>query len=156
MSTSTAFFDEQEAGAASPAPSRMEIPWNFVTKNLVGHELLRKKLLEKISKLQRHLKNFPADAVHLNIVLERQVRRHFHTARLTLRLPSNTLHTMKSAPDVIAAFDLAVKALLRELQDLKTDLRGEAAWKRKELRKNFLMPSRAPALPGSRKAGGVP
>ena len=123
-----------EAGAPSPAPCEGTIPWNFVTKNLVGHPLLRKKLREKITKLQKHLKHFPADAVHLNIVLERHPRRHFHTARLTLRLPSNILHAEKSAPDIVAAFDLAVKALLRELQSFKTDLRGEAAWKNKERR----------------------
>jgi ribosome-associated translation inhibitor RaiA len=124
---------EPEAGT----PSSPAIPWNYVTKNLVGHELLRKKLREKITKLQKQLKHFPTDAVHLNIVLERHPRRNFHTARLTLRLPSNILHSAKSAPDVIAAFDLSVKALLRELQALKTDLRGEIAWKRKERRAEF-------------------
>lgn len=30
-----------------------ELPWNLVTKNLRGHELLRKKLRQKISKQAR-------------------------------------------------------------------------------------------------------
>ena len=40
-----------------------ELPWNLVTKNLHGHELLRKKIHQKISKLEKHLKHFPADSV---------------------------------------------------------------------------------------------
>jgi ribosomal subunit interface protein len=162
MSASNALLeqDERQAGDPPPALSRMKIPWNFVTKNLVGHELLRKKLREKINKLQRHLKHFPPDAVHLNIVLERHVRRHSHSARLTLRLPSSILHTMKSAPEVIAAFDLAVKALLRELQSLKTDLRGEVAWKQKERRRELRRATRgagfAAAPPSGRRGAAKP
>ena len=50
-----------------------ELPWKLVTKNLHGHELLRKKLREKISKLEKHLKHFPADTVHLHIALDRHL-----------------------------------------------------------------------------------
>ena len=108
-----------------------ELPWNLVTKNLHGHELLRKKLREKISKLEKHLNHFPAGTVHLHITLERHPRRQLHIAALTLRVPSNILRSQKSAPDVIKAFDDAVKTLLRELISLKSELRREAFWKRK-------------------------
>lgn len=99
-----------------------ELPWNLVTKNLHGHELLRKKLREKISKLEKYLNHFPADTVHLHIALERHSRREYYTAALTLRVPSNILRSKKSGPDIIKTFDDAVKALLREL---------ESFWKRK-------------------------
>src|SRR5690242_17519506 len=92
-----------------------ELPWNLVTKNLHGHELLRKKLRQNISKLERHLQYFPADTVYLHIALERHPQKAHHTAALTLRVPSNILHSKKSAPDVIKAFDDAVRSLLREL-----------------------------------------
>jgi len=111
-----------------------ELPWNLVTKNLHGHEMLRKKLREKIFKLEKHLTHFPADTVHLHIALERHPRKAFHTAALTLRVPSNILHSKKSASDVIKAFDDAVKALLRELVSLKSELRREVFWKRKARR----------------------
>lgn len=113
------------------------IPWNLVTKNLHGHDLLRKKLHQKITKLERHLKYFPPDTVHLHIALERHPVKTRHTAALTLRLPSNILCSEKSSPDVIQALDLAVKALLRELESLKADLRREAQWKRKAARKKL-------------------
>jgi ribosomal subunit interface protein len=111
-----------------------ELPWNLVTKNLHGHELLRKKLREKISKLEKHLTHFPAGAVHLHIALERHPRKKHYIAALTLRVPSNILHSEKSAPDVIKAFDDAVKVLVRQLAALKAELRREAFWKRKARR----------------------
>ena len=111
-----------------------ELPWNLVTKNLHGHPMLRKKLREKIFKLEKHLTHFPADAVHLHIALERHPRKVLHTAALTLRVPSNILHSKKSASDLIKAFDDAVKALLRELVSLKSELRREVFWKRKARR----------------------
>jgi ribosomal subunit interface protein len=109
----------------------MTLQWNLVTKNLHGHELLRKKLRQKITKLERHLKHFPPDAVHLHIALERHPKKEIHTAALTLRVPSNILRSEKSSPDVIKAFDDAVKALLRELESLKAELRRETFWKRR-------------------------
>lgn len=115
-------------------PQAPTIPWNIVTKNLHGHALLRKKVFQKISKLARHLRHFPPDTVHLLIGLERHPRREYYTAALTLRVPSNILRSEKSGPDLIRAFDQAVKALLRELESLKAQLRRETWWKRKARR----------------------
>ena len=108
------------------------LPWNLATKDLHGHELLRKKLEEKIKKLEKHLQHYPAGSLHLQIVLERHPRKPLFVAKLTLHVPSNILRSEKSAWDVIKAFDDGVKALLRELASLKADLRREAYWKRKE------------------------
>jgi ribosomal subunit interface protein len=113
------------------------LSWNLATKDLHGHELLRKKLEEKIKKLEKHLQHYPAGSLHLQIVLERHPRKPLFVARLTLRVPSNILRSEKSAWDVIKAFDDAVKALLRELASLKADLRREAYWKRKDRRKEL-------------------
>ena len=112
----------------------IELPWNLVTKNLHGHGLLRKRIYQKISKLETHLKHFPPGAVHLHIALERHPKKPLHTAALTLRLPSNILRAEKSGPDLIKAFDQAVKAVLRELEVLKSKQRHEELWKRRERR----------------------
>jgi len=113
------------------------LPWNLVTKNLHGHELLRKKLHQKISKLERHLKHFPPGTVHLHIALERNPKKKYHIAALTLRVPSNILRSEQSAPDVIKAFGDAVEALLRELESLKAELRRDTFWKRKDRREEL-------------------
>src|ERR1700730_3438080 len=118
-------------------PIMSTLPWNLVAKGLHGHELLRKKLAEKIKKLETRMKHYPAGTIHLQIVLERHPRKPLFAARLTLRVPSNILRSEKSASDVIKAFDDAVKALLRELASLTADLRGEIFWKRRERRKQL-------------------
>lgn len=91
------------------------LSWNLAAKDLHGHELLRKKLEEKIKKLERHLQHYPAGSLHLQIVSERHPRKPLFVAKLTLHVPSNILRSEISAWDVIKAFDDAVKALLREL-----------------------------------------
>ena len=105
--------------------------WNFLTKNFRPHGQLQNKLREKISKLGRHLQRFPTDAVHLLVGLEKHPKRPLFTAALTLRVPSNILRSRKQADDPVPALDRAVKALLRELAELKSVLRREPLWKRK-------------------------
>ena len=107
------------------------IHWNIVTENVSTTALLEKKLRQKLTKLERHLRHFPPDTVHLQIALARHARKELYRAALTLRIPHNILRSEKAARDLIAAFDAAVKALLRELEKLKEQLRREPAWKRK-------------------------
>ncbi len=125
------------------------LPWNLTTKNLQGRQGLHNKIDQKIAKLETHLQHFPTGSVHLTIALERHPRKPLFTARLNLRVPSNTLHSEKSAPDIIKAFDDAVKALLRELQSLKAAFRREASWKstprREQLREQKTMRFAPPA-----------
>ena len=110
----------------------MTLAWNLVSKHIHPHDQLQRKIREKISKLEQHLQHFPPDAVHLLINLERHPKTEVFTASLTLRLPSNILRSEKESKDnPVPAFDSAVKALLRELEDLKAELRHEDSWRRK-------------------------
>src|SRR5512137_2522605 len=107
----------------------MKLAWNLVSKHLRPHAQLQEKIRQKISKLEQHLQHFPADAVHLLVSLEHHVKRDVFTAALTLRLPSNIIRSEKeSKGDPVPAFDKAVRALVRELEDFKSALRREAAW----------------------------
>jgi RNA polymerase sigma factor (sigma-70 family) len=118
----------------------MTIPWNIVTKNVSPSDAilpLEKKFRQKIGKLERHLKHFPPDTLHLQIILERHPKKPIYTATFNLRVPSNILHSEKSARDLIGAFDAAFKILRRELESLKADLRREKFWKRKGRRQRL-------------------
>ena len=118
----------------------MPFSWNIVTRDLQSEDPrfpLEKKLREKITKFEKHLKNFPSDAVHLQIVLERHPRKDLYTSTLTLRVPSHILQSQKSGRHLVEAFDESVKALLRELESMKSHQRGEELWKRKERRKKL-------------------
>lgn len=110
----------------------MTLAWNLVSKHITPHAQLQQKIREKISKLEQHLQHFPPDAVHLLINLERHPKTEVFTVGLTLRLPSNILHSEKEAKNQpIPAFDKAVRALLRELEDFKSELRHEDGWRHK-------------------------
>jgi RNA polymerase sigma factor (sigma-70 family) len=115
----------------------MRISWNIVTKNLSPDDArlpLEKKVQQKIAKFDRHLAQFPPDTVHLQIVLEKHPRKDRYLASLTLRVPSDILHSEEAGRDLIGAFDDAVKSLLSKLKSYKASLRREKLWKRKERR----------------------
>jgi ribosome-associated translation inhibitor RaiA len=122
----------------------MTLKWNLLTKGLRAHSQLRNKLQQKINKLETHLEHFPPDAVHLQVNLQKNPKRLWFLAALTLRLPSNTLRAEKSGADPIPAFDHAIKTLLREISVLKSALRHESQWKRSS-RRTITIPSRAAA-----------
>jgi ribosome-associated translation inhibitor RaiA len=113
----------------------MRLKWNLVTKGMRPHPQLQSKLEQKIAKLESHLEHFPPDAVHLQVNLERHPKRTWFATALTLRLPSNILESKKHGPDPLPTFDRAVKALLREVAVLKSDLRHESEWGRVARRK---------------------
>lgn len=107
----------------------MKLKWTLTAKGMRPHGQLRQKLQQKIRKLETHLEHFPADAVFLEVHMEKHPRKPLFGAGLTLRLPSNQLRAEKAAADPVPAFDQAIKALLRELAVLKSSLRRESTWK---------------------------
>lgn len=113
----------------------MTLKWSLVTKGMRPHAQLQSKLEEKIAKLETHLEHFPSDAVHLQVNLERHPKRDWFDTALTLHLPSNTLESKKSGADPLPVLDRAIKALLREVAALKSDLRRENDWKEVARRK---------------------
>jgi ribosome-associated translation inhibitor RaiA len=113
----------------------MTIKWNLVTKGMRPRAQLQSKLEQKIAKLETQLEHFPADAVHLQVNLERHPKREWFAAALTLRLPSNVLQSKKTGADPVPVFDQAIKALLREVAGLKSALRHESDWKKAARRK---------------------
>ena len=113
----------------------MKLKWNLTTKGMHPHGQLQNKLEEKVAKLETYLEHFPTDAVHLQVSLEQHLKKPLFTAALTLRLPSTILQSEKTGSDPIPALDKAIKALLREITDLKPSLRRESDWSRAAERK---------------------
>ncbi|MCL5096560.1 MAG: HPF/RaiA family ribosome-associated protein [Candidatus Omnitrophica bacterium] len=112
----------------------MSFSWHLVTRHIQPHAQLQERLRRKIAVLEKHLQRFPPEAVHLQIYLERNHNLPLFTAALTLRLPSNILRSEKTTVDPVSAFDHAVKALVRELEDFKAHLRRENQWNRVQRR----------------------
>ena len=106
------------------------ISWNIVNKNVSASVSLKQKLARKVTVLAKHLIHLPPETLHLQVVLEKLVKKERYAVSLTLRIPSNILHAEKSSHDLFEAIDSAVAALLCEVKSLKADLRGEYHWKR--------------------------
>lgn len=106
------------------------IRWNIVNKNVDPGYTVKETLSRKVAKLARHLAGSAPETLHLQVLLERLSKKGLFTARFTLRLPSHILHAEKSADDLLAAIDLATEALCREVDSLRSKLRGDYRWKR--------------------------
>ncbi len=111
----------------------MTYTWHSITKNIHA-ENLGLKFNRRLDKIKKQLLHFSENSVHLNIALEKNPKKEIYVASLTLHLPSNILHTEKSADKLMTAFDHAADALVREIASLKSDLRGEFQWKRRSRR----------------------
>src|SRR6266404_1174959 len=118
----------------------MKLNWTLVAKRMRLHAQMKNKLQDKINKLEKHIEHFPADAVHLQVNLERHPKKLSFDAALTLWLPSNVLRAEKSGLDPIPAFGQAIKALLREVAVLKSALRREKQWQNPARREFLQMP----------------
>lgn len=99
----------------------MKLSWNVVSKKIHPHEQLRARLRFKVLKLERELQSFPSSAVHLKVAVSRHPHNRQFTIALLLTLPGRFLRSKKSASDPIAALELAVKAMEREIARLKPE-----------------------------------
>jgi ribosomal subunit interface protein len=99
--------------------------WNIVGNNVQVDEPLQRKLWQKITRLEKHLKGFPAEKVHLQLLLEKPPRKALHRVTLTLQLPADILRAEKSAPELLKGFDEALEALRRKLEAFQSGHQGE-------------------------------
>ena len=106
------------------------ISWNLVNKHVDPGYTVKETLSRKVAKLARRLAGLAPETLHLQVLLERLPKKGLFTARFTLRLPSHILHAEKSAEDLLTAIDLATEALSREVDSLRSKLRGDYKWKR--------------------------
>ncbi|MGC8829169.1 MAG: HPF/RaiA family ribosome-associated protein [Verrucomicrobiia bacterium] len=99
------------------------LPWNIVAQNFTPHDQLKSWVQREIKKLERHLTNFPHQQVHLYVLIEMHKASKKFTASLTLRLPSNLLNAKCLDEDPISAVSGAMRALIREVDRFKSQLR---------------------------------
>ncbi len=109
----------------------MELSWNLVVKNLEHDSELEARVRDELGKLERHLRRYPPDAMHLQVAIGRYPRKSFFTVALTLRLPSNVLRVEKSGAAMVPVLDDAIAVLARQIEGHRDELRQESIWKRR-------------------------
>ncbi|HON08552.1 MAG TPA: HPF/RaiA family ribosome-associated protein [Verrucomicrobiota bacterium] len=103
--------------------NKIYLPWNLVTQQFNAHEQLKDWVQREITKLERHLLNFPHEQVHLQVLVEMHKSSKNFTASLTLRLPSNLLNAKCLDGDPVSAVSGAMKSLIKEVDRFKSELR---------------------------------
>ncbi len=111
----------------------MTYTWHSTTRNIHA-ENLGLKFGPRLDSIKKHLSHFPQGTVHLDISLEKNVKKDWYTAKLHLRLPARMLNATKDADNMMTAFDRAADTLVREIKRHKSELRGDANWGRRERR----------------------
>jgi ribosomal subunit interface protein len=111
----------------------MTYTWHSTTRNIHA-ENLGQKFENRLDLIKKHLTHFPQGTVHLDISLEKNLKKDWYTAKLHLRLPARVLNAAKEADNMMTAFDRAADALIREIKKHKSELRGDANWDRRERR----------------------
>lgn len=120
----------QRMTMTASAASTNAITWNIVNQGVIPGTTVNEKLVPRIGRLARHLGHFPTDAMHLQVALSKLEKKGIYTVKLTLRLPSNILYAAKSDKNLLRAIDVATKALEREVDALRSELRRDFQWKR--------------------------
>jgi RNA polymerase sigma factor (sigma-70 family) len=108
------------------------IHWNIISRNIKADQELQGRL--KIARLEKHLKVFAPERLHLQIRLEKEPKKQLYTAAMTLTTPADIFRVEKSAPELLKAFDDALHALERELENHNSTRIRERAEKRPETR----------------------
>jgi ribosomal subunit interface protein len=111
----------------------MTYTWHSTTKNIHA-ENLGLKFNRRLDLIKKHVTHFPQGTVHLDISVEKNLKKDFYTAKLHLRLPARMLNATKDADNMMTAFDRAADALIREIKKHKSELRGDSNWERHERR----------------------
>jgi ribosome-associated translation inhibitor RaiA len=84
-----------------------------------------------IEKLQRLLKRYAPDLVHLHSAMERIERTAQISFSLNLSLPTGTLHAVCTAADARSSAKSAFAELITQVKKHQQKLRKDYEWKRK-------------------------
>lgn len=83
------------------------------------------------AKIEKLVKRYAPDLVHLHGFFEKHPRKREHTFSLTLALPTGQLHSSAKGSDVHASAKMAFAELEQQLKKHQSRLRKDYEWKRK-------------------------
>lgn len=99
--------------------------------------LIEKDFAHHVEKLNRLLKRYSPDLVHLHSSLEKVPRKTEFDFSLNLTLPTGTLHATGVGADVRTSAKAAFAEIEVQVKKHQQKLRKDYAWKRKRARNAF-------------------
>jgi ribosomal subunit interface protein len=97
-------------------------------------DTIEKECGHHVEKLNRLLKRYAPDLVHLHCSLEKTPRRNEYSFTLNLGLATGTLHATGSGSDVRASAKAAFAEIESQVKKHQEKLRKDYVWKRKRAR----------------------
>lgn len=100
----------------------MTVRYNFTTKNLGFHEVIKELLEKKLEKLRKLLKNYPEDAVFANVAFKKQLHRSTHeifNTQIALHLPGDVLHADQNGFTLEESLIGAIEDIEDQVEDYK-------------------------------------
>jgi ribosomal subunit interface protein len=97
-------------------------------------ETIEKECAHHAEKLNRLLKRYASDLVHLHCSLEKTPRRNEYTYSVNLTIPTGAIHASGSGADVRASAKAAFAEIESQTKKHQEKLRGDYVWKRKRNR----------------------
>ena len=115
----------------------MRVETAFDNIELDGRE--RQALDRGISRIERRARLFPPELARLTVRIAGHGRPHPKLAevRVTLANPARVIEARAENREVAAAIHEAFEELERQLERLKSDLRGEKTWRRRQRRERL-------------------
>jgi ribosomal subunit interface protein len=101
-------------------------------------------LARRVGKLEKLLKKYDPDLVHLHTSIETIERTAQFSFSLSLALPTGTLHSVRTAADLRSSTKGAFAELEKQLKKHQQKLRKDYQWKRKRSR-GIIKPGELPA-----------
>ena len=84
--------------------------------HMEDNSIIRDHFEERASKLQKYIKRFKDDLVHLHGSLDKNPHKEEFYASLSLYLPTATLHCREAAEDSMSAVSRAFLGLIRQAE----------------------------------------
>lgn len=104
---------------------------DLVLKNIRRTRVLGDVVEKDVEKIERHLKTFGDSPIHLEIRLERSLHKKEYEAWMGLYLPKKVLRAHEHSEDKLTCINITTKALIRQLEKVKTQMDRVHSKKRK-------------------------
>jgi len=110
-------------------------------KSIDSNPAVEKEVRLQAAKLEKLLKSYSPDLVHLHATFSKTPRTREHCCAVNLALPSEKLHSTAIAATLRTSCKISFSEMEQQVKKHKSLLRKDYEWKRKRLRDRALAAS---------------
>lgn len=92
---------------------------DLILKNIRRTKVLGEVIEKDVEKIERHIRTFSDDALHLEIRLEKSPHKDDYEAWMGIYLPKKIVRAHEHAEDKLTCINETTKALIRQIEKIK-------------------------------------